>query len=99
MCLMGSDFLEPLGEAAETRHASARLATPPGEDPSTKASLLTSRIREAILSGELRPGTKINLAHLRDALGVSLSPLREALARLIAVGLVEFHDNRGYRVA
>ncbi|MFO1147577.1 MAG: GntR family transcriptional regulator [Alsobacter sp.] len=61
--------------------------------------MLTDRLREAILSGELKPGTKINLARLRETLGVSLSPLREALARLIAVGLVAFHDNRGYRVA
>ena len=71
----------------------------PGKDASTKVSLLTERLREAILSGDLEPGSKINLARLREALGVSLSPLREALARLIAVGLVAFHDNRGYRVA
>jgi DNA-binding GntR family transcriptional regulator len=66
---------------------------------STKASRLVDRLREAILSGELRPGTKINLDSLRRALDVSLSPLREALARLIAVGLVELHNNRGYTVA
>jgi DNA-binding GntR family transcriptional regulator len=47
----------------------------------------------------LRPGTKINLDNLRREFDVSLSPLREALARLIAVGLVELHNNRGYTVA
>jgi len=65
----------------------------------TKASLLVDRLRESILSGELRPGTKINLDNLRREFKVSLSPLREALARLIAVGLVELHNNRGYTVA
>jgi len=69
------------------------------EMKSTKASRLVDRIRESILSGELRPGTKINLDHLRREFKVSLSPLREALARLIAVGLVELHNNRGYTVA
>jgi DNA-binding GntR family transcriptional regulator len=65
----------------------------------TKASLLVDRLRQAILSGELGPGTKINIETVRREFDVSLSPLREALARLIAAGLVELHDNRGYRVA
>lgn len=96
---MSSEASGRLGGSGEPRPTSTGMTTGHGEDASTKASLLTDRIREAILSGDLRPGAKINLARLRETLGVSLSPLREALARLIAVGLVEFHDNRGYRVA
>jgi DNA-binding GntR family transcriptional regulator len=65
----------------------------------TKASRLVDRLREAIISGELSPGSKVNLEIVRRQFDVSLSPLREALARLIAVGLVELHDNRGYSVA
>jgi DNA-binding GntR family transcriptional regulator len=65
----------------------------------TKASRLVDRVREAILSGELQPGTKINLDNLKREFRVSLSPLREALARLIAGGLVELQNNRGYTVA
>jgi DNA-binding GntR family transcriptional regulator len=65
----------------------------------TKASRLVERLREAIISGSLAPGTKINLDRVRREFGVSLSPLREALARLLAFGLVELHDNRGYSVA
>ncbi|SEE69333.1 DNA-binding transcriptional regulator, GntR family [Rhizobiales bacterium GAS191] len=65
----------------------------------TKATRLVDRLREAILAGELKPGTKINLENVRREFDVSLSPLREALARLIAVGLVELYDNRGYTVA
>lgn len=77
-----------------------RAGVSAGDDEKpTKASRLVDRLREAILSGQLRPGTKINLDGLRHELNVSLSPLREALARLIAVRLVELHNNRGYTVA
>ena len=63
------------------------------------ATQLLDRLREAIISGQLEAGSKINLSKARESFEVSLSPLREALARLIADGLVEFEDNRGYRVA
>jgi DNA-binding GntR family transcriptional regulator len=65
----------------------------------TIASQLVDRLREAIVSGQLEAGTKINLDRTKEHFAVSLSPLREALARLISDGLVEFEDNRGYRVA
>lgn len=69
------------------------------DQKNTIASQLVDRLRKAIVSGELQPATKINLEHVRHSLDVSLSPLREALARLIADGPVEFQDNRGYWVA
>lgn len=69
------------------------------DQKATKASQLLDQLRQSILSGALAPGSKINLDQLRRRFDVSLSPLREALARLIALGLVELHDNRGYRVA
>ena len=69
------------------------------ETKNTLASHLVDRLREQILSGLLAPGAKINVESIRRILGVSLSPLREALARLIALGLVELHDNKGYSVA
>ncbi|PZU18723.1 MAG: GntR family transcriptional regulator [Shinella sp.] len=65
----------------------------------TMASQLMDRLREAIVSGKLPAGSKINLSKASTLFNVSLSPLREALARLISDGLVEFEDNRGYRVA
>lgn len=65
----------------------------------TIASQLVDRLREAIVSGQLEAGKKINLDRARESFAVSLSPLREALARLIPDGLVTFEDNRGYRVA
>lgn len=65
----------------------------------TIASQLVARLREAIVSGRLEAGSKINLERTRENFEVSLSPLREALARLISEGLVIFEDNRGYQVA
>jgi len=65
----------------------------------TIGSQLASRLREAIISGQLPAGSKINLDKARQEFCVSLSPLREGLARLISDGLVEFEDNRGYRVS
>lgn len=75
-----------------------RVANPSEDGKNTIATRLVDRLREAILSGDLKPGQKINLDAVRRSLDVSLSPLREALARLTATGLVELHDNRGYSV-
>lgn len=69
------------------------------EAKNTLSSKLVDSLREEILSGRLQPGSKLNVEKIRRTLGVSLSPLREALARLIAVGLVELHDNKGYSVS
>lgn len=47
------------------------------------------RIRSAIVTGDLAPGTKIRDTELADSLGLSRTPVREALARLVEAGLVE----------
>ena len=64
----------------------------------TLSTALVARLRDAIMRGELLPGSKLNLDRLRAAFGVSLSPLREALCRLENDGLVALIDQRGYRV-
>jgi DNA-binding GntR family transcriptional regulator len=76
-----------------------RFMTLIDDGKNTMASQLVDQLREAIVSGRLAAGAKINLERAREDFAVSLSPLREALARLISEGLVEFVDNRGYRVA
>lgn len=74
--------------------------TDPADVPSstTLSSALVNRLRASIMRGELMPGTKLNLDRMRASLGVSLSPLREALCRLENDGLVSIADQRGYRV-
>lgn len=70
-------------------------------EPSRKetiASRISALLRDAILRGDLAPGSKINLDRLREQHDISISPLREAVSRLVADGLVEFEDQRGYRV-
>jgi DNA-binding GntR family transcriptional regulator len=56
-------------------------------------------LREAILRGELTAGSRLGEVELAERLGVSRTPVREALARLAAEGLVEVHAHRGARVA
>jgi DNA-binding GntR family transcriptional regulator len=82
-----------------TSESAALAASFSDDGKNTIGSQLASRLREAIICGELAAGSKINLDKARQSFNVSLSPLREGLARLISDGLVEFEDNRGYRVS
>ena len=56
-------------------------------------------LRELILSAQLAPGSRLGEVELAERLGVSRTPVREALTRLAAEGLVEIIANRGARVA
>ena len=55
--------------------------------------------RARIMDGTLARGARIHQEDLADELGVSRTPVREALRRLAAEGLVEMRTNRGARVA
>jgi len=65
---------------------------------STKADDIALAIEEAIVSGELPPGTVLRQEQLSEQYSVSRTPVREALRRLAALGLVSFEPNRGVRV-
>jgi DNA-binding GntR family transcriptional regulator len=65
---------------------------------STKADDIALVIEEAIVSGELAPGTVLRQEQLSEQFEVSRTPVREALRKLAALGLVSFEPNRGVRV-
>jgi len=65
----------------------------------TSAERVLHALRELILGGELIPGARLGEVELADRLGVSRTPVREALSRLAAEGIVEIQPNRGARVA
>lgn len=67
--------------------------------PRSLVSQVHDVVQHRIAAGELEPGASLCIAELAKTLGVSQTPVREALARLAAEGLAEFTDNIGYRVA
>lgn len=60
--------------------------------------LAFEKIRTAIISGELAPGGPLSDRTLSEALGVSRTPVREALHRLEAAGLVQSVGRSGWRI-
>jgi len=56
-------------------------------------------IRADIIAGRFPPGTKLQIDDLKSRYGLSASPLREALARLVSQGFVSAESQRGFRVA
>src|SRR5206468_12984137 len=64
----------------------------------TKADEIGAALERAILFGELPPGTMLRQEQLAEQYGVSRTPIREALRRLDALGLVVFRPNRGVLV-
>lgn len=56
-------------------------------------------LRQAILTGDLKPGERLMEIHLADKLGVSRTPIREAIRKLELEGLVTMIPRRGAEVA
>jgi DNA-binding GntR family transcriptional regulator len=59
---------------------------------------VAGRLRAAIMSGTLRPGTFIRLDETAAELGVSVTPVREALLKLRGEGMVQLEPHRGHVV-
>ena len=55
---------------------------------------VAARLRTDIMTGTLRPGTFIRLDETAAALGVSITPVREAIAQLSVEGLIDIAPNR-----
>lgn len=73
-------------------------ALPPLGNMSSRSDLVAEAIRTAILGGQLKPGATLVERRLAAQLGVSKTPVREALIRLARSGLVSMNPNRGVTV-
>jgi DNA-binding GntR family transcriptional regulator len=60
----------------------------------SKTDLVAEAIKEMVQSGELEPGTELRQREIADILGVSPTPVREALRRLEAEGFVASEPHR-----
>ncbi|HJE61096.1 MAG TPA: GntR family transcriptional regulator [Nocardiopsis listeri] len=67
-------------------------------ESSSLRSRVTEVLRQAMVAGELEPGRIYSAPALAERLGVSATPVREAMMELTKEGLVETLRHRGYRV-
>ena len=65
----------------------------------TLAEHAVAELQEAIVTGELAPGTPLRLARLAEQLDMSPMPVREAIRQLERLGLAEHVPHRGARVS
>ena len=71
---------------------------PAGTEPIRRLTLhhqVAARVRDMIIEGELEPGSRVNEGALGASLGVSRTPLREALKTLAGEGLIDIVPARG----
>jgi DNA-binding GntR family transcriptional regulator len=73
--------------------AGRREAIPPAHG--AKVSFIVERLREDILVGSMAPGSRLVECDLTARFAVSRGPVREALRRLAAEGLIDHWPNRG----
>jgi DNA-binding GntR family transcriptional regulator len=72
-------------------------ATPPAESE-TRGSEAYEALKQALISGHFMPGQKLTLRMLAGALGMSVTPVREAIHRLTAERALEGAANRSVRI-
>lgn len=65
------------------------------ERPQLLTDLAYNRLREGIVAGELKLGEQVSEAQLAQRMGISKTPVREALVRLKMEGLVDIYPQRG----
>jgi len=71
----------------------------PDPGVATRATNLYEQLRTDLLDGVLAPGSKLAIEALAEHYATSATPLREALNRLVADGLVDKREQRGFAVA
>ena len=90
---------ESSGLMKNQSQAQADTLKPVLPSANTLTEQVLANLREDILSGSLAASQKLRVRDLSRRYAVGASPLREALSRLTADGLVTNESNRGFRVA
>lgn len=67
--------------------------------PKTRADYARQHLADEIITGKLKPGTRLDECDVAERLGLSRTPVREALRQLAAIGLAELRPHRGVFVA
>lgn len=88
----------PRSAASRTAAASAAAPLSPIARGATLGDEAYRKLRVAMMSGQLRPGEALSLRPLAQALGVSLTPAREAMGRLVAEGALVMGPHRTVQV-
>lgn len=78
--------------------AGSNASLPPLPQLVTRSDQAHRIIVDAISSGALSPHQLVSIQHLADQLGVSRTPVREALLQLVRQGIMQPVSNRGFRV-
>lgn len=81
-----------------TDSSSAARFNPKAIERSDLQGRVLRQLRLAILTGDLKPGERVQQASLARAMGVSTSPLREAIRDLISAGLLDTETYAGATV-
>jgi DNA-binding GntR family transcriptional regulator len=71
---------------------------PKAPDDTSLRSQVYDWLRDALTAGRFTPGQKLSFRFIAGTLGVSLTPVREAIRRLVAEGAFEMRPNRSVRV-
>lgn len=87
------------GRLIEYRIVGGRLGGMTEAPPETRARWAEARLRSALVTGEIPPGTPIRVERLAEEWQISATPLREALRALDNEGLVVSTANRGSRAS
>lgn len=77
------------------KKAAVKMATSAPEKGRLPAhELIYRQLRDLVLFGDLAPGQAVTIQGLTDRLGAGMTPVREAIRRLISEGALEFQGNR-----
>lgn len=79
----------------EDSHKMPHKGSLPNIPPMTRAERVRLQLAAEILAGNFRPGTRLDEVAQSSRMGVSRTPLREAVRQLVTLGLVENRPHRG----